>query len=188
MKILRKCKKFLDQLGFWWFFLLICCFPVCLAMSSLDPPPWTWETAQITVDHVTDYRALSARSNTGFNGYSSRSPKGRIITATDSQRYWAEGQASWAQKYASYTITFFENGDFREIRGASDGVNVYVDAAETRSLWTLDLIFHGVLLLALLGLIFLMIREFRKALERVKLAEYLESADSQGYEQEGRIE
>ena len=173
---MRRIGMLIRQIWGWWLVLLICGGAIITGLAALDPPPWRWETAEITVVSVADYRTPGART-----GILANSPKrytnAEMVTAADGTRYWLEqSQASLAMGEA-YRVAYFERNGLRVIREAArtDTASEF-DPQSWMNIWRMDMVFRVILLLALAVVIALMVLEFRKAWDNVKILEYQESA------------
>lgn len=171
----KRLRMLIRQLWGWWLVLLVCGIAILMGLAALDPPPWKWETAQITVAGIADYRTMGVSRGRHINRTVASYAKAEMITASDGNRYWLEDGMCSLVVGGHYTVSYFERGGLRVIRGATQGDNPYEDFKGWLSMWKGDQIFRTILLLALAGVIVIMVREFCRALDNVRILEYQES-------------
>ena len=131
--------------------VLLLAFVVFVAiLYGMDPPPQMWKTEEITIldiQYRSRPRTLSHYTSPGYE-----------VIDQDGNLYWSGSELTWEKIGETYTIKYFNRGNYRRLRSVAQGDSIIISEAKRIAIWEQDI---GFFLMLLFICLIVIIRQLR---------------------------
>ena len=158
--IRRQVSKFLPGYITVYFFLFLF---IGVFLFTLDPPPQTWETDEITFVDV-QYRS-KRRTIARY------APDGYELTDQNGNRYWSDYELNWQELGKPYTIKYFMREGYRICCAVSQEDTVILSEADGIAAWKQNMEDTALVLFLCTCILIYVSRSFYKALNTPEIRE-----------------